>query len=34
VRQVVAPLETDREISPDLTAVRSLIQQNRFSALL
>jgi histidine ammonia-lyase len=34
VRQFVAPLETDREISPDIEPLRRLIQQNLFSALI
>lgn len=34
VRQVVPPLEQDREISPDIEAVRNLIRQNRFAELL
>jgi histidine ammonia-lyase len=34
VRKYVAPLDTDREISPDIEPLRRLIQQNLFSALL
>ncbi len=34
VREVVAPLESDREISPDITILRKLIRQNRFADLL
>ena len=33
VRQVIAPLENDREISPDLAILRDLIRLNRFAAL-
>ena len=34
VREVVAPLDRDREITPDLNAIRGLIRLNRFSRLL
>jgi histidine ammonia-lyase len=34
VRQAVAPLETDREISPDIAILRDLIRQNHFAGLL
>jgi histidine ammonia-lyase len=34
VRQAVAPLENDREISPDITALRRLIRENCFGELL
>jgi len=34
VREVIAPLENDREISPDVTTLRNLIRLNRFAELL
>jgi histidine ammonia-lyase len=34
VRQAIAPLENDREISPDITVLRQLIRENHFGKLL
>jgi histidine ammonia-lyase len=34
VRQVIAPLENDREISPDIQTLRDLIRHNRFAELV
>lgn len=34
VRRAVAPLQEDREISPDVLAIRDLIRQNHFADLL
>ena len=34
VRQVIPPLEKDREISPDIEILRNLIRQNTFAALI
>jgi histidine ammonia-lyase len=34
VRQSVSPLETDREVSPDIAAVRKLIRQKLFADLI
>jgi histidine ammonia-lyase len=34
VREVIPPLEHDREISPDIAKVRSLIRNRRFAELL
>jgi histidine ammonia-lyase len=34
IRETVTPLESDREVTPDIQAVRQMIRENRFSGIL